>query len=130
MPVKVNARISKAERSLTVTLAKVVPVKVTVPVKLLPTSFTLILWAACDAVKVELPVITNAPVLVMLPKVAVAANVPVAVDAPKSNPLASITDTFTPLNETAPVKLFALSRVTLNPGAATLVVPVIASTPV
>ena len=130
MPDNVNARILKAERSLTVTLTLVPPAKVTVPVKLLPASFTLILCAACVVVNVELPVTTSAPVLVMLPRVAVAANVPVAVDAPKINPLASVTATFTPLSETAPVKLLALLKVTANPGAATLVVPVIASTPV
>ena len=77
-----------------------------------------------------MPVTTNAPVLVMLPRVAVAANVPVAVDAPKINPLASVTATFTPLRETAPVKLLAPFKVTPNPGAATLVVPVTVSAPV
>ena len=85
---------------------------------------------AADAVKDDVVPTDSAPVLVMLPRVAVAENVPVAVDAPKINPLASVTATFTPLRETAPVKLFALFKVISKPVAVTLVVPVIATAPV
>ena len=118
-PVKVDAPISNADRSTTVTLFKPpAPTNETELAKSLPALFTEMFAAAAFAVNVAAPVISSAPVLVMSPAVAVAANVPETVDPPKINPLASTIDTAAPVVETAPVKLFAaLAKVTLKPAA-------------
>ena len=102
---------------------------VTVLPKLFPALFTVML-APLAAVNDAAPVIASAPLLVMLPAVAVASKVPVTVDAPKFKPFASTIVTLTPVVETAPVKLFpALLRVTSKPAADAVVVPPIVRGP-
>ena len=102
---------------------------VTVLPKLFPALFTVML-APLAAVNVTAPVIASAPLLVMLPAVAVASKVPVTVDAPKFKPFASTIVTLFPTVETAPVKLFAaLLRVTSKPAADAVVDPPIVRGP-
>ena len=95
------------------------PPNVTVPLKTFALSTVMLAPPASFAVKVAAPVIASAPVLVMLPRVAVASKVPFAVDRPKINPLASTIVTLVPTVDTAPVKLLPASlRVTSKVGAA------------
>ena len=54
---------------------------------------------------------------------------PVTVEVPRMMALMSLSVTFKPTEETAPVKLFKLSNVILEPVAVTVVVPPITSAP-
>ena len=125
-PVKVNASSSNAVVSRTVTLRSAVPANVTVLPKVLPALLTVISAPAALAVKVAAPTIDSAPLLVMLPVVAVASKVLEADEAPKFNPFASTITTLIPLVKTAPVKLFPASfRVTLPEAVAVVVPPIV-----
>ena len=132
LPVKVEAPISNALRSKTVTFRRPAPPNKTALVKSFPTLATVMSAPTADAVNVATPLISSAPVLVMFPVVAVAPSVPDAVTAPRTNPLASVILTFVAdVTETAPPKRLALLRVTSDPAPGVkVVVPVTASTPV
>ena len=54
---------------------------------------------------------------------------PVTVEVPRLMALMSLSVTFKPVVETAPVKLFKLSNVILEPAAVTVVVPLITRAP-
>ena len=130
LPVKVNASISKPDRSTTVTSTNDAPTNVTVLLKLFAESLTVMFAPAPLAMKVAAPVRISAPVLVMSPAVAVASKVPDTVDVPKIKPETSTIVTLAPVVETAPVKLFvAKSRSTSKPAADAVVVPPMINAP-
>jgi len=87
---------------------------------------------AFDTVKDEVPVTIRFPLLVMLPADAVAASVPLIVEAPRFSAMEFTRITLFPLViDTAPVKLLPRPSVMLFPApAASVVVPVTLSTPV
>ena len=80
--------------------------------------------------KVDAAATVRVPLSVISPAVAVAANVPVAVFAPRIKAFASTTVMFAPVTDTAPVKsCVARSRTTSNPVASIVVVASISRSP-
>ena len=124
----VNALRSKAVVSTIVTALPESVAKVTVPPKLLPALFKVIA-ASVPAVfvKVDAPVIANAPLLVIASD-EVIAKVPPTVDAPRSVAAFSVIATFAPVIANAP-KLDASVKVMSALPLFKVVAPVIAKTP-